>query len=110
MIFGLLEMALHVMAIYAGCSIAQLEYVDIWRSVFIAFISYVVMLLIAIPLALVLVLVPVLHALIGAVILLLGTAVAAKIVLSVDWKEAWIIAGTAAVVNFLAGWVFSGCA
>jgi hypothetical protein len=110
MLFWILAIALHVVAIYAGCSIAQLEYVDIGRSAVIAAISYVVMLLVAIPLGMVLALVPILRVFIGAAILLLGTTVAAKMVLSVEWKEAWIIGGTAAVANALASWFFSGCA
>jgi hypothetical protein len=115
---GLLILGLlHIGAIYAGCSIAQLEYVDIWRSVLIAFISYVVMIVISLVLIPLLVIAAMptmfshfLTAIIGAGILLLGTAAAAKMVLSLDWKESWIIAATAGVVNFLAGWMFSGCA
>jgi hypothetical protein len=115
---GLLILGLlHVGAIYAGCSIAQLEYVDIWRSVLIAFISYVVMIILSLLLLPLLVgaamtgaLSHFLGALIGAGILLLGTALAAKVVLSLDWKDSWIIAATAGIVNFLVSWMFSGCA
>ncbi len=115
---GLLILGLlHVGAIYAGCSIAQLEYVDIWRSVLIAFISYIVMILLTLLLMPLLIgaaltgwLSYFLSALLGAGILLLGTAMAAKMVLSLDWKESWIIAATAGVVYFFASWMFSGCA
>jgi hypothetical protein len=105
----LILIALHVVAIYAGSSIAQLEYVDIWRSIVIAFISYIVMFIIGLAIFPLLA-VPVLSALAGAGVLLLGTALASKVVLSLAWKEAWIIAATAGVVNFLASWMFSGCA
>lgn len=72
---------LHSVAIYIGSSIAGLEYVDIWRSALIALISYVVMVIIAIPIALLLSALPVVRILTGGVIILLATWVSAKIVL-----------------------------
>jgi hypothetical protein len=107
--FFIIGFILHSIAIYIGSSIAQLEHVDIWRSALIALLSYVVMLIIAIPVFLLLSVVPVVRVLAGGVIILLATWVAAKVVLSLDWKQAFPIALTAAVVSLLAGWVFSGC-
>jgi hypothetical protein len=102
-------MILHVLAIYIGAQIAQLEYADVWRSVIVALLSYVVMIVVGL-LLLPLALVPVINMFFGAIVLGVGTALAAKMVLSCDWQPAWTIGATVAVINFLASWVFSGCA
>lgn len=96
----------HVAAIYIGAHIAQLENTDIWRAVGIAFLSYLVMVfvgLVLFPLALV----PILGLFVDAIILGLGTAIAAKILLSCDWSPAWTIATTAVVAKVLIGLLFS---
>jgi len=99
----------HVLAIYFGAQMAQLEYVDVWRCVVVALISYIAMVVIALPMAL-LIVVPIVNLFLGPLILGVGTAIAAKIVLSCDWKPAWTVGITVAVLNLLIGWVFSGCA
>jgi hypothetical protein len=101
-------MILHVVAIYVGTQVAQLEYPDVWRCIVVALVSYVVMFvlgLLLLPLALI----PFAGALVSAVVLGVGTACAAKMVLSCDWQPAWTIGATAAVINFLAGFLLSGC-
>ena len=104
--FGFL---LHVLAIYVGSQVAQLEYNDIWRSAIVAILSYIVMVLVAIPLAL-LVLIPFVNLLVGPLILGIGTSLAAKMVLACDWKPAWTIGITVTVINLLFGFLFRGCA
>ena len=99
---------IHVVAIYTGAHIAQLEYIDIWRSVTVALLSYVVMIVVGVLLA-PLLLVPIINIFFGALVLGLGTAFAAQMVLSCDWQPAWIIGATVAVVNMLLSWVLSGC-
>lgn len=99
---------LHFFAVHIGVQVAQIEYAEIARSVIIALLSFLVMFLVAIPLA-VLIIVPVVNIFLGSIILGTGTAIAAKIVLSCDWKPAWTVGITAAVVNLLAGWLLSGC-
>jgi hypothetical protein len=98
----------HVFAVYVGTQVAQLEYVDIWRAIVVALLSYVVMFLVGLVL-LPLIAVPLLGELFGVIILTLGTAFASKMVLSCDWKPAWIIGGTAGVLDALATFVLSGC-
>jgi hypothetical protein len=105
---GLLMLGLHTVAFYMGASMAELEYVDIWRALVAALISYIVMFVISL-LLLPLAFVPLVNQLIGAAVLFLGSAVAAKMVFSCDWKPAWIIGAVAAGVNFLAAFVFRGC-
>ena len=100
---------LHGALIYLGAHFAQLEYVDFWRATVVALISYVVMILVGL-LLLPLVLVPGLNVLFGGIVLLVGTACAAKIVLSCDWKAAWTIGVVTAVANTLINYMFSGCA
>ncbi|MCB1187066.1 hypothetical protein KDL29_07870 [bacterium] len=95
----------HVVMIYIGASIAELEYVDIWRCLVVAIVSFVVMLILGILLSPML-FVPFLSAAFGAAVLFLGTAFAAKMVLSCDWKPAWIIGGTAAVANLIGTLIF----
>lgn len=102
---GLLFFIGHVIMIYLGASIAQLEYVDIWRCVVVALISYIVMLVLGLLLSPML-LVPFVATLFGSIVLFAGTAFAAKMVLSCDWNPAWIIGATAAVANFIAGLIF----
>ena len=98
----------HVLAIYFGTQIAQIEYADIWRCVTIGLISYIAMFLVGL-LLLPLILVPVLNMFFGAIVLGLGTAFATKIVLSTDWQPAWTVGITVAVINLLVGWALSGC-
>ncbi len=104
----LILMGMHLGAIYIGAHIAGFEHIDIWRSAVIAFLSYIVMAVVGLLLS-PLMLVPFLNMFVGAIVLGLGTAVAAKIVLSSDWKPAWTIGITVVVVNFFMSWVFSGC-
>lgn len=99
---------LHVLAIYIGAQIAQLEYADVWRSLIVALLSYVVMVVVGL-LLLPLALVPIINVFFGAIVLGVGTALAAKMVLSCDWQPAWTIGATVAIINLLASWVFSGC-
>lgn len=99
---------LHACAIYMGASMAGLETVDFWRAATAAIVSYILMVLVGlllIPLALV----PIINQFVGAAVLLIGTACAAKIVFSCDWKPAWTIGGVAAGLNFLAAFVLRGC-
>jgi hypothetical protein len=108
MVFVLLVL-IHFGAVYIGAHLAQLEYVDTWRIIVVTLASYVVMIVVALllfPLALV----PVINLFVGPAVLCLGTAFAAKMILSCDWQPAWIIGGSAAVINLLAGWMLSGCA
>ena len=98
----------HVLAVYVGAQIAQLEYVDVWRSAVVALISYIVMFIVGL-LLIPLIGVPLLGQLFGLVVLVLGTAFASKMVLSCDWQPAWIIGGTAGVLHALIAFVFSGC-
>ncbi|MEZ5337432.1 MAG: hypothetical protein R3F46_04135 [bacterium] len=95
----------HVVMIYIGASFAELEYVDIWRCLVVAIVSFFVMLVLGILLS-PLLLVPVLSAVFGSAVLFLGTACAAKMVLSCDWKPAWIIGATAAVANLIGTLIF----
>lgn len=99
----------HVIAIYFGAQVAQLEYVDVWRCIMVALISYIAMVLVGLVL-LPLILVPIVNLFLGPIILGVGTALAAKMVLSCDWQPAWTIGGAVAVLNLLVGWLFSGCA
>lgn len=105
---GLIGFVLHTVAIYVGASMAGLETIDIWRAAVAALVSYVVMILVGLLLA-PLVLVPLVNQLLGTAILFLGTAFAAKMVFSCDWKPAWTIGGVAAAAAFLAGFVLRGC-
>jgi len=88
---------------------AQLEYIDIWRTLVVAFFSYIAMAVVAIVLS-PLIFVPVVNIFLGAIILGLGMAFAAKIVLSCDWQPAWTVGISAVVMNLLVSWIFSGCA
>jgi hypothetical protein len=99
---------LHVLAIYVGAQVAQLEYADVWRCAIVAFLSYLVMVVVGLLLS-PLLLVPILNIFFGAIVLGVGTAFAAKMVLSCDWQPAWTIGVTVAIINLLASWVFSGC-
>ena len=95
----------HVFVIYIGAQFAELEDVDIWRCVTVAFISYLVMFVLMLLLS-PLLLVPFVSSLFGAIVLFAGTAFAAKMVLSCDWQPAWIIGGTAAAANFIGNLIF----
>jgi hypothetical protein len=78
--------------------------VDIWRCIAVALVSWVAMIfvgLLLLPLALI----PLVNVFVGSAVLLAGTAIAAKIVLSCDWKPAWIIGATVAVLNALLSWL-----
>lgn len=100
---------IHIGAVYIGVHAAQIEYADIWRSIVVALVSYIVMFFVAlllIPLAFV----PFVNLFLGAIILGVGTSLAAKMVLSCDWKPAWIVGITATVVNMIFSWMLSGCA
>lgn len=105
---GLIGIILHVIAVYIGAHIAEFESVDIWRSLVIAIVSYIAMFIVAL-LLFPLILVPVVNIFLGSIVLGAGTAIAAKIVLSCDWKPAWTVGITAAVINLLAVWLLSGC-
>lgn len=105
---GLLLMILHVFAVYIGTQVAQLEYVDIWRSLVVALLSYLLMFILGL-LLLPLIAVPVVSKLFGVIVLAVGTALATKMVLACDWKPAWITGSTAGVIYALAAFTFSGC-
>lgn len=102
---GLLGIILHLFAIYIGAQIAPLEYVDIWRCVTVGLVSYVAMLLTGLVLV-PLLFVPVISLLVGTAVLLAGTAIAAKVVLSCDWQPAWTIAITVSIAHALFGLLF----
>ena len=102
---GLFMMIGHVFVIYLGAHFAELEYVDIWRCLVVALISYIVMFVLMLLLS-PLLLIPFVSSLFGAIVLLLGTAFASKMVLSCDWQPAWIIGGTAAAANFIVSLIF----
>jgi hypothetical protein len=108
MVAGGIMLALHTASIFIGASMAELEYVDIWRALIAALVSYVVMFVIGL-LLLPLAFVPLVNQALGALVLFLGSACAAKMVFSCDWKPAWTIGAVAALVNFLAGFVLRGC-
>ena len=105
----MLGILIHVGAVYMGAQIAQLEYADFWRCVVVALVSYVVMFFVGIALF-PLILVPLINVFFGAIVLGLGTSIAAKIALGCDWKPAWTVGITAAAANLLFGWILSGCA
>ena len=98
----------HALAVYVGTQFAQLEYVDIWRAATVALLSYIVMFLVGL-LLLPLIAVPLLSQLFGLLVLVVGTAFAAKMVLSCDWQPAWIVGGTAGAFHALVAFVLSGC-
>lgn len=98
----------HVGAVYVGALAAQLEYIDIWRAIVVAVISYIVMFLLSLVL-LPLIAVPLLGQLMGVVVLTLGSAFAGKMVLACDWKPAWVLGITAGVLDAIASFALSGC-
>lgn len=98
----------HTVAIYFGAQVAQLEYADIWRCAIVAFLSFFAMLILALVLS-PLLLIPIVNLFFGAIVLGLGTAFAAKMVLACDWQPAWTIGIVVAVINLLISWMFSGC-
>lgn len=103
---GLLAFVLHIFAIYIGAKFAELEYVDIWRCLTVALVGIVAQLLVGLLLSPILI-VPVLRLAFGTLVLLIGTGIAAKAVLSCDWRPAWTIAIVASIINALFNWLFT---
>lgn len=105
---ALVLVVFHVFAVYVGTHFAQNEHTDVWRSVTVALLSYIVMFVVGL-LLLPLIAIPLVSQVFGLIVLTAGTAFAAKMVLSCDWKPAWVVGGTAGFLHALAAFVLSGC-
>lgn len=97
---------LHICAVFIGTKMAQLENVSIWRYIVVTLLSYAVVVIAAFQLIL-LEIIPFVSLIIVTMVLFAGTAFASKTVLSCNWRQAWMIGGTATAVDMVASMLYN---
>lgn len=101
---ALVAFGVHSASVWGGAKAAGIKRAGLSKALMAALLSYAAMLVLS-PLFFPLRWIPFLGGLVGALVLALGTAVAAKVVLNCEWKQAQKIGLIAALVNLI--FVFS---
>jgi hypothetical protein len=92
-------------AIYAGAKLTKQEHVNFMQCLVVALVSIATIWLahvLLFPLALL----PLLGGLAAAAACWLGTAVAAKFVLNIEWRPALMLGGAVALIQFIISLIF----
>ncbi len=92
--------SIHSLTVYGGAKAVGLRRTGVIKAMVAAFLSYLAVLILA-PILIPLKLIPLVGSLFGAIVLAVGTAVAAKVVLNCEWKQAQVIGLISAAVNLL---------
>lgn len=91
---------IHSASVFGGAKATGVRRIGILKSMAAALLSYLAMILVA-PLLIPLKMIPFVGNIFGALVLALGTAVAAKVVLNCKWKQAQVIGLIAMIVNLV---------
>jgi hypothetical protein len=98
MLTGIVGFLVHSGAIYAGAKLSKQDQVHFVNCLVVALVSYATMFLVGLLLA-PLTLLPLLGVLVKAAVIWLGTALAAKFVLNLEWKPALSLGAAVAVIQ-----------
>lgn len=90
----------HSAGVYGGAKATGMKKVGLLKAIVAAFMSYIAVLIVT-PLFWPLRFIPFAAPLLGAIVLAFGTAIASKVVLNCEWKQAQTIGVIAALVNFI---------
>jgi uncharacterized membrane protein YhaH (DUF805 family) len=85
----------------AGARVGKVPRVDFWKAAVVALVSYLIMLLIAMPLLLVS-WIPGLKALTALFVLGAGTAITSRMIWDIEWRTAWVIAAVVIAFSLVA--------
>lgn len=102
LIVALVKLVVSVLVISAGAHLAGIRGATFWKSLVVAFLSWVIVAILtffAIPV----ILIPFINVLVMAVIAFAATSIAAKMVFDVPWEKVWLMALIVGLLHLIIG-------